>query len=502
MIPVALLLLAGGISFVLLFGVNRMYDFLNEGSQKQLRYLRIFVPFAFNHPIDPRRIRTVGDQVICEHVFGFHAHLTTVESGFQDLLSEIRFFPERSEVTLRPRYELRRADGTIYAFENFCRSLKESLRGTQHAPYGDILKEIICDQSGHLVRAKFERIPINLRFLFTLPDFALSDPTDLPLTENTRLRTTGPYFVEQIKSGSVLLRRNPYYPRELISNTIESVEVNNYPASAARDMLSGATPSSHHAIYIAGHSILSSDLEMLRVKGYKTNISPTEWVIHLSLKNSIPMNVRKEVSEFVEQFQKSEVFKSYLASLAYSISPLDRGYSISESEVKLLKNELFREQPEEDDLRKKRNLKLRFVSSLRLSGSPFVKGFISHFKERFPEFEIATDPSGKPPYEGDVVLYSLGISPADPLNHFAYLANMLPGFQDVVSLKEIAEAAMIVDPEEFYKKVKGFEFRALRSGLVLPIAHFPGVVALRSDLSINDAQSFGWGIQAWSLKQD
>ncbi len=102
--------------------------------------------------------------------------------------------------------------------------------------------------------------------------------------------------------------------------------------------------------------------------------------------------------------------------------------------------------------------------------------------------------------EFDFSLAMLGISPTDPLSHFSFLTNMNKDISSLVSDADIANAAILSDPEEFVSTIKSFESKLAKSGIIIPIGHFPGVTVRKSDLEVDHNLSFGWGIQAWSIR--
>jgi hypothetical protein len=457
--------------------------------------LSLYFPFVFSETVDPRHVFTVGDQVLAEHLFAFNARLSA-KTGFESFASEVSFMPETSEVAVKPFFQLKRADGTNLDFTHFCNGLESSLRGTQHAPYGSIMEQMRCLPNENRVVIRFSRIPVNMRFLFTLPDLAIFDPADLPLTATNGARATGPYSLTKLTREHAILSRNKFYPQNLVSNSIDQVDIHRYSASDAPRMIQEMTPRTHHAVYFFGYSIDRNDLNTLRQKGYDVTVSPTEWFVYLSLKKSVPPEARALFASVIKRFKSTEGFRSSFGDSATSITPKDREYSLSEAELNAI-------HPESTP-KVQTNTHLKISTLESWASIPFFAKALAFLKNEIPQLEVELLPPEKIGLlfsnETPIALCPLGISPTDPLTHFSFLAENLAGFKEIVSQEQIAAAAITEDSMEFNGKIKEFERRTIESGLLLPIAHFPGVVARRADLSVNETQSFGWGIQAWSLR--
>jgi hypothetical protein len=475
------------------------YRFITRGPVKNLDSINLYFPFVFSEKIDPRSIFTVGDQVLAEHLFGFHAHISP-KAGFEDYTSEVRFLPGRSEVSVHPKFELRRGDGSYLAFKQLCVGLESSLRGTQHAPYHGILDGIDCDESTRKAVIKFKTIPVNLRFLFTLPDFAIFDPIDLPLSAHNGIRSTGPYTLEGLSRDHASLKRNPFYPKELMSNDVDHIEISRYSAGDSEVLVNQMTPESHHAAYFFGYSLTNDDLNKLRNKGYSVSISPTEWFVYFSLKKGVHPDIRAALAGVTEQFKASAEFHSSLGVAATSIAPSDREYALSPDDLKKILETKFQATTI------KRLPAVKVATLETWAGIPFFAKALNYLKKELPNVTVELLPPAQIGKlfsdEIQIALCPLGISPTDPLSHFSFLANTFAGFKSIISLEEIAEVATITDPTEFNHRVQDFERRTIASGFLLPLGHFPGVVAMRSDFKVNESQSFGWGIQAWSIRQD
>ena len=82
----------------------------------------------------------------------------------------------------------------------------------------------------------------------------------------------------------------------------------------------------------------------------------------------------------------------------------------------------------------------------------------------------------------------------------AFLANTLPGFDGAVSVEEVAKASVLADPSLFDGVVRGFERRVRERRALVPVGHFPGIVAHAPRFERDESLSFSWGIQTWSYR--
>jgi hypothetical protein len=463
---------------------------------KKFDRISLYYPFSFRDNLNPRSIFSVGDQVLSEHLFGFHAR-TSIKSGFENLISDVTIDNSSGLLTIKPKYKIKSANGDLLSFEEICNSIKLSLAGTRHAPYSSILKNVNCDEKNDIIKISFKKIPVNLRFLLTLPDFCLVDPKLVPITNETALKSsTGPYYLKSIGDGKANLIINPHYPQQLRANTIPEVELVNYKAGNSLDFIESMNTTTHHGAYFFGFSINQLAIEKLKSKGYSVELFPTEWFVYLIARDSLGSETRENLSKILENFKKSKMMEDSLGSPAHSIAPNDRQYSLIkdyDASAPLFKISISQ-------------VPIKITTFKSWIGNPFFKQTIDEIKKYYPNLELELlDPSeSKRIFSDDkkLVLAPLGISPTDPLTHFSFLESALSGFDKVISKEEIAKASIIDDETEFNRNIQNFERRTVKSKLLIPIAHFPGVIAYRKDFKIDQNIAFGWGLQAWAFHLD
>jgi hypothetical protein len=381
-------------------------------------------------------------------------------------------------------------------FNELCESIKSSLKGTRHAPYASILKEIRCDLRAQSITVVFDRLPINIKYLFTLPDFSIFDVSELPLSAENAQNGTGPYLLKSATQNLVRLSRNPNYPAELVSNQVEDVELVNYKPAETKQFIQEMSPETHDAAYFYGYAVDSGDLATLKNKGYVVDLYPTEWFVYILAKKGVDISLRNALRKAIDKFRTSEVSPNGLGVPAFSISPSDRDFSLSKAEYEGVVDQSSNDFD--------RNRTVTVYTSASWAKIPFYRSIIDSLKATFPNFVLKElQPSESPKLfsaETDVALALLGISPSDPLSHFSFLETTLNGFSGIVGKDEISQLALTADSVEFNRKIKAIEMKVRESGLVIPIAHFPGVVAHKAGLQRDDANSFGWGIQTWSFR--
>lgn len=474
--------------------------FSDDGADAQdlgLETLRAYFPFTYSEKLDPRSVFSVGEQVQSEYLFASHAR-TSLKSGFDSVVSEVRFDHQNHIVTIAPRFPVNEANGSSVSMRAICDGVESSLQGTRHAPYASILKRVECDEDAKEVRIHFTRIPLNLKFLFTIPDFSIFNPGKLPLSAHVGDTATGPYLLESATSDLVKLRINDNYPKALRSNSVPNAELVRYNPSETKSFVAQMDPEVHHAAYFYGQALDREDRKNLERKGYKVDTFPTEWFVYLIVKPKVPLKLRQALQTMIHRFQREEKEKLSFGMSAYSISPSDRDFSLSEAEY-LNAADLAEAQIDTD---------ASFVvyTLENWAKIPIYAYLIEEVKKTFPKVRIEfLGRGGGQKIFGDeevqIAISLLGISPSDPLTHFSFLETTLPGFSDIISKKEIAALSTYSDGGEFNRRVKDVEIKAAQRGLIIPVAHYPGVVAYRGDLSRDEERAFGWGIQTWSFRK-
>jgi hypothetical protein len=465
-------------------------------NKPNLTKIKAYLPFTFSEEIDPRAIFGVGDQVAAEHLIAFHGR-RNLKTGFGDLMSAVSIDSARNTVGLNLKRPIVKSDGAELKFQEICETVSKSLEGTTHAPYAKILRGLKCFESSKQIELNFSKIPLNLLFLFTLPDFGIFDSSAMPIKNNAPSAATGPYYLETLEAERVKLRLNPYYPKELLANRVERAELINYSPSYTKEFISKMDPDVHHIAYFFGHSIDESDITEIKRKGYETELYPTEWFVYLIARPNVPAPLREAIISAIDSFRESGLNSSTLGVPAYSIAPADREFALN-------KQEYLNTRGAAESSKFSTNFKIATLTSW--AAMPFNKKVLQYLEAAFPNIEIELVPpkdalrlfSG----DFDISLALLGISHSDPISHLSFLESTLAGFNSLVSKEEIAELSMATDAEKFNKAVKEIEIKINRSGLIVPIAHFPGVVAHRKDFRRDDNLSYGWGIQTWSFHVD
>jgi hypothetical protein len=464
-----------------------------------INHINAYFPFVFGEKLDPRNIFTVGEQVLSEHVFGFNAR-TDVRNGFDGVLSEVTFSSESPTVTVKLKQSVKHPDGSLFPFQSFCNGIDTSLKGTRHAPYAAILDSIDCKPDDNSLAIHFKQMPSNIRFLFTLPDFCISEPTKMPMDGlNSAMTATGPYYATDITPDGAKLRINKYYPTSLRANNIETVDLKKYAAGGTSEFIANLNPDLHHAAYFFGYSLNPTDLDKIKAKGYKLEMFPTEWVVYLITNPNLDQKIKDTVRSIVDTYRTANLKSDSLGDPAYSIAPTDRSFALKAEDY----SELFSLKTESEDV---------ITQSLTIATLavwveiPFFKKMLEYLKKRVPGLKVEVLPS-KDIMElfsnkYDFVLSPLGISQSDPLTHLSFLESTLNGFNKIISKDQIAKIAVLSDSNAFDTAVKNIERAIVKSGLIIPIAHFPGVVAYRSDFIKNDNFTFGWGIQTWAFQVD
>jgi hypothetical protein len=461
-----------------------------RASNPMVEKITTYFPFNFSDSLDPRAVLTVGDQVASEHLFGAHIR-ETVKSGLQPVYSELTFKSDSATVEIRPRFPLLFSNGKALSLSDVCKAITQSFDSSYHAEYKSILKSIRCDEPSGKIELKFSALPVNLRFLFTLPDLGIYSIDHLPIRDNASDWTTGPYKIVSRSRDKIELAINPNYPTELRANSVPRVDLIRYGADQSQALVSRADPKINHAIYFYGYAISKEDLDSLKSKGYQIEIFPTEWMIYGGAKGGISKVDRSIFASAVRHIRESGIVQKYSGREAYSIAPQDREYGLkSATEPELQKGPLSHD--------------YELLTMKSWAELPFFKELISEIIKVIPNLHLKLlDPNEfSRLYESrsEFILSPIGISPADPLSHLSFLSSVYPDFEKVVTKDEIAKLAVIDNYQDFVFKVKEVETKVVSSGTIFPIGHFPGIVAVRSDFQRDENLSFGWGIQAWTFR--
>lgn len=470
------------------------------GGAWTLKSLRALVPFVFSECLKPTEIATVGDQMLCEHLFGFHARISRF--GFESLLSDVLIDEEKKTVCLTAKHDVKRSDGIVYSARDVCDSLACVLGGSNHFSMSSIVKGVeLRDNSVTLI---FSEIPRNIRYLLTLPDFCLEDGSAPPLSSSALRPTTGPYSLNHLESRSATLLLNPHYPAGLRANNVPVVRLDSYPAGGTAGLISSlsdgmAGSSAPDFAYFYGFAMRRRDFDLLEQADYTTEIFSREWIVLLSMSDRVPLPVRRVIANVIDAMRARIANEVPFARLSYSIAPQDQPHGTTEEEYGRLR--LRFDEAECAALQDVEPLTVEYLDewesvpifqmvreelALKCAFLRFCPYSRSRMNERFRMAEILLTPFGQ--------------SPRDPLPNLTYFARCRPGFGSVLRPDELAELAGAPNSEEFVRGMKVLNERIHASRLIVPIAHFPGVVAARRQYSRDDSLAFDWGIQTWTYR--
>lgn len=476
-----------------------MTNSFHTSHSAELDQINVFIPFTLTTEINPRSVKTVGDQTVSEHVFAFHSR-EDVRDGYASVVSEVKFNRSEQTILIQPKYPLRTSTGESVTLQQICDSIRTSFEGTQHAPYRSLLKSVDCGSRG--AEVKLQSIPVNMEFLFTIPDFSIYQLTQVPITPLRLYPSAGPYQIESLSTKRVDLKRNKYYPAALTANQIEKVRIEHFEAGAAKEFVGNANPDLHHLTYFQGHSVTPPDLDVLASRGFRIQKFPSEWITYVGFNPSVPKEDREQIAKVIDQNRPELMKEASLGQAAFSIPPSDRPFGLSEIEYLKVK-------PTVPKGPLKLSKPLKIGTRAEWYEIPIFRKTIHKLKDAFPTLETVTvkssvysGPDTAGHYEADIYLTALGISPADPLSHIAYLTSSAPNFKGFLSDLQQAEVATMSNATEFIRTIKEIETRILHERLIIPLAHFPGIVVEAPRFKRDSDLAWSWGIQAWTYRID
>jgi len=495
--------IASALSLLLLGLVVTIQKFVNHEPQASLDQMEIHTPFVFSQALDPRSISTVGDQMISEHVFGFHAR-ESITDGFGSVFSEVEFDRENQELILVPKFQVRGSDGAIWSVDKICNSIRASLAGTAHAPVGSLVRGVVCSADGK-IRVQFEKLPVNIRYLFTLADFSIFDASLLPVTAENLPNTSGPYRIIEYSKNRVLLSPNPHYPDALRANQIARVSINSYPASQSQELLQRAVQridEERFLAYLYGYTLSEKDILGAREAGFRIRQMPSEWMLYWGFGRKLKVSDRALFFRAAYQWRKEMMEHVSLGQPAYSLSPFDRPFGLTQGEFDSVVNEELSRSIQgvssTSDLSR-----IHTVATLEeWSKIPVVELGLKLAQERFKNLRVELisrqDAARLWSGEIDFLISPLGIAPADPLNNFAFQDS----FRSIVPLERISKLSIEGNSTLFNSELKSIERDVLKAQLWMPIAHFPGVVVEHPSFQRVESLAWSWGIQAWTYRID
>lgn len=454
--------------------------------------IHIYYPFFPSKDVDPRYVFSVADQVLCEHIFGFYSQ-ESFGRGLTSVFFEADVDRQKMEVLLKQKFPVRRSDGQEFSQEQVCNAISAMFKGTTHAPVQNALKKLICDGSD--IRVQLNYVPINISALFSTTDMSIYDPAVLPLNSKNLPPTTGPYYLVEMSADVAKLKRNRFYPAELISNTIEDVTL-HWQNTGAEAFLNTADPHVQNLFYLFGFQVNRRQIDALKSKGYRVEESPSEWMAYLGFNAKTARTDRLALAHAVDEIRKEGRGGLDLGQEAFSISPADRDFGLKADEYWKIAENLAQAQLSRP---------VRIGLFKEYENSPILacyrEGLSAKFRNKieFVVFERASIRDIFTP-QVDAYLLVLGIAPDDPLTHFSYLQEMNPLVGQTIPRHDIEDLSRTENLVEFNKKVVEFESLILQHRLLVPLAHYPGVVASARSVTRNENLAWSWGIQAWTLK--
>lgn len=468
---------------------QNLFDFDHKAKNNVLM-INIYNPYKAMFPVSPKSVVSVGDQVLSEYVFAFQGK-ESITGGFQSLFSDITFDYENNTVTIKPKHPIITANGYKLSNQEIFEGILRTLNGTRHVPFkSSIIKTVIQEDK---LKIHFFKIPVNLKYLFTLPDFSIQKSGSEILTTERNLDTTGPYYIDSVSDEKISLRVNPNYPVELTANKVSDVNLVYYPVDQTEKLINSANIDNYHFLYLYGHTLNENMINTLIQKKFKINIHPNEWLVYLKISDRIPLANRVYISKLMNDIRNNNKNYSPYGQKTYSFSPSDRPNGLSEKEY----YEIITHQSENNH-----NLNAKFkIGTLSNWDVHIFNSIKKSILSKFKNAEFITYPRNeylKMINETDVSIAMLGISPADPISHLSFLLETDPQFKKITTKEELNEISMISDFNEFIHRIKNIESKIVRSQLYIPIANFPGVVAVSPQFELDSDLAWSWGIQSWN----
>ena len=481
---------------VILLAIASIFLIVNASKTRtessKMKDLKVYVPFVFSKQIDPRKVYTVGDQMISDHLYAFHYN-ATLEHKVLPVFSEIKIDYSTNRVELTKKRDLKDSSGKEISYLEVCESIKSSLQGTQHTNYSFLTESISCTESNIVIQ--MSKIPINFEYWFRSSDFSVFRLGDLPVLSDSYKPTTGPYKIKSLDSKKVILSRNHFYPAELVANEVENVILQGYSNSELPDLFSDE---SHIDLaYLYGYSLNDTLIKKIKSHNYKVQIFPNEWLVYLGFQKSVDKKIRNHIGFLIDSARKELEGNIVHGSLAYSVTPSDRPYGLSAKDYEA--NKLNQVEHEKGEFKR-----LRLSTLDEWSSVPLFAELIKILKDNyniefnaFPRSEMSKIYSEE---YTDFYISPMGISSADPLGNFMFMHSNNKLFSQNISKDSISDAYSLNGIDDFNNKIKIIEKEILSNRVVIPIGHFPGVIIESHNMLRDDSKAWDWGIQAWTYK--
>lgn len=457
--------------------------------------IKIYSPIGVLFPINPREINSVGDQIILEHILPFHNYNNS-SGKVSPLFSTFHINYESSAINISVNNLPTSHLGHKMNITDMYLSFLKSLSGTIHSSgqYKVISQKIDSDQSS--IFLKLNGIPNNLNLLLTIPDFAIIPDSMKEITKNVSSKdeTFGPYFIDKVSTENnnqkIILKRNVNFPEKFRANSVETVEYRQYQNDD--DFFKKISPDEHALIYINGKNITNDQLISLKEKKFKISVFPNEWLILAHFNKNVSQQKRVLIRKKIDAIRDKIVQNFNFSTIAFSSIPQDRPGTI-------LKKEYDHIASNHSDLNELSTVTFGALSSN--SKNPFINSFFNELKENLPKAKTGFYSYLKEKelfLSQDVIIEAIGMSPRDPLSHYSYLQENIALFKDFVSTEKLNSISLIQDQKLYEKEIHSIEEIILKNNLLIPIAHFPGIVAEAPGLQRDPELSWSWGIQAWT----
>jgi len=469
-----------------------------KAKSSQIKNLELYFPFGFSDKTDPRAIFTVGDQVLCDHLFAYHIQQNE-RRGALPVISAVEFDQLNNQIRIKPRYKIKQSDGKEFSPEMVCESLREAFKGTQHAPFDKLLNKIECSSEGVVIY--LESVPVNMQALFTLPDFSIYNPLVLPLSSGNISPSTGPYMLTSLTGSRAELKRNIFYPEELTGNSIDDVAINRYKPSDVKQFLRNADPSNQHLLYFFGQTLDQDDVQVLKDKNYQVELFPSEWMFHIGFQPNVLLADRVQIGRVVDSIREEISRITPFGQPAYSIPPSDRPFGVDQDRY----NKIISQLRSNDEEKRTLSRKLTVGTMDYWYSIPAFRRTLEALEKAFPleiDIKILTPAEYSKLYESgiDVYLSIQGISAADPVHHLAFFLKSDPIFSNILTKEKVVSLAIIENASLFNNEILKVETSIIENRITIPIMHFPGVIAVAPGLSRVDELAGNWGLQAWTYR--
>lgn len=457
---------------------------------ERIKKLVVYTPFKFSNNLNPLKIVTIGDQILSEHVFAAHK-IRNPNFGQVDVFSKVSVNRSDKTVTFKPRGDIFFSNGTKIGLSEIAKSLKSSFSATSHSELKNELIDIVINEERAEVVVRLKRVPKNIEALLSIPDFYLFDAADMPLQTYQYDKYSGPYTVEKLTEDHVTLRRNKFYPRDLIANEIDSLEIKTLDFDKPSSFLSKKNDDPILAYFVGSH-VDKDDIKEIESHDLDLSIYPNEWVYMLGFNNDkINLSDRTLIRDFIYLNREEIIKDTPFAQKSYSVSPINKPFGLKENDYTPGKlNDLIR-------LSQKISIGIRKKDV----DHKFVKNFVSLIS-RVENLDIVLFENVADIYSiPDIYLGVQGISAGDPVHHLNFFLKYEPLFKSFVTTGELNDIASIQNDSDFISKIKEIELRILENVCLIPIAHFPGIVINSKKIKPDPKLIGDWGIRAWTFKE-